>query len=821
MPGPAACLVLSMLGSRQLLRWIAVGPVAALLASWSGQVAREALAEPSGTSSAQSQSPARTAESPQFDHFERRVRPIFAAHCVECHGPDVQEADLRFDVPWHDVPGGREIVAPGRPEESRLLRLIEGVDGQQMPPDSRLTNQQIVDITVWIEEGAQWPAYESDLPGEQPEQATTESETHFTSEQRAFWSFQPVAVGPIPEPEDRTWALHELDRFILAKLEAAGLRPRPPADKRTLLRRATYDLTGLPPTPDEMAEFLADDSAKAFAVALERLLGSPRYGERWGQHWLDVIRFAESAGHDGNNAYLNAWQYRDYVIRSFNSDKPFDRFVVEQLAGDLLPCTADAAQNFDQRVATGFLQVGPKPVVMRDKRQMLLDIADEQLHTTGIALLGLTIGCARCHDHKFDPIPTSDYYALAGIFTSTEVMADEAPDSKWIEDTWQDSSGAAQKIMVVRDRTTPQNLRIHRRGSYHTLGPEVPRRFLQIISDQSAHLPSDRSSGRLELAHWIADARNPLTARVIVNRIWQHHFGRGLVSTSGNFGRLGATPTHPELLDWLATQFVARGWSVKAMHRLIMSSRTYQQATGWDEQGLAVDAENELLWSFRRRRLSAEEIRDSLLAVAGRLDLDMGGSLFSEGYTPVDEARELFTVDISGQQAYRPFEHPRRSIYLPLIRNSRPEALRLFDAANEHEPDPVRGETTVAPQALFMMNSRFVREMAGGLAARVSREVLQNAADAEGDEAFVQRAYEMALSRPPTATERERALSFARAYAQAAQTALQTPFAKSLADGEPTDESACDDLGMPREEFMGRRALCHALLCLNEFIYIE
>jgi hypothetical protein len=532
------------------------------------------------------------------------------------------------------------------------------------------------------------------------------------------------------------------------------------------------------------------------------------------------VRFAESAGHDGNNAYLQAWRYRDYVIQAFNDDKPFDQFIVEQLAGDLLPKTGDRRGDYEQLVATGFLQVGPKPVVMRDKRQMLLDIADEQLSTIGVAFMGLTIGCARCHDHKFDPIPTADYYSLAGILTSTDVMADEAPDSKWLEPPVTAPDGKEVMVMAVRDKPRAADLRIHQRGNYHSLGAEAPRGFLQIIAgDEQESIAADHS-GRLELASWIASPTHPLTARVFVNRVWQHHFNRGLVATSGNFGRLGSAPSHPELLDWLAQRFVQSGWSVKALQRLIMLSSTYQQSSEENPAGIARDRDDTLLWCMPRRRLSAEEIRDSLLAISDRLDLTMGGSLLTEGYTPVDASRELFTIDISGKETYTPFEQPRRSVYLPVLRNSRPEALRLFDVANEHESAPVRGETTVAPQALFLLNSPFVRLTAAGLAVRaLSSAAAQPQPDKRADAALDQ-AYQRVLGRAPTSDERLLAKQFIEAYAHGVRSVQDATPAPDVGDDQVAYNGAVAKL-MDRAHFEAWRAVCQSLFCASEFIYVE
>jgi len=569
------------------------------------------------------------------------------------------------------------------------------------------------------------------------------------------WAFQPVREPAPPGVRDAAWPTSPIDHFILAELEAHRLRPAPSTDRRTLLRRVTFDLTGLPPRPAEIDAFLADDSPNAFATVVDRLLTSPRYGERWGRHWLDIVRFAETAAHDGNNAYLHAWRYRDYVIDAFNADKPYDAFIIEQLAGDLLPQTDNPASDYNRIVATGFLQVGTKPVVMRDKRQMLLDIADEQLSTTGIAFMGLTLGCARCHDHKFDPIPTADYYAMAGIFTSTHVMADNNPDSMWLEYKVPDADGEPVKVMAVRDLATPANLQVHERGNYRTLGVEAPRRFLSVIAGEN-HTPIDTAgSGRFELARWIARGDHPLTARVMVNRIWQHHFGAGLVRSSDNFGTLGEPPSHPALLDWLATRFVKSGWSIKTMHRLMLNSSIYRQSGHADAEA---DPDNRLLSRMVRRRLSAEEVRDTLLAVTGGLDLSMGGTLFTQGYTPVDAQRELFTVDISGKGDYAPFQQPRRSIYLPMIRNSLPPVLTLFDAANAHEPTTRRSETTVAPQSLYMMNSPHVRK----LTLHLARDLL---ADAEfDDDTRLRIIHERLYGRPPSTEELEAGRAFLAGY---------------------------------------------------------
>lgn len=700
--------------------------------------------------------------------FERSVRPLLLARCVECHGPDGAEAGLRLDVPT-DIFGGTEVgpvVVRGDTQKSRLIQVVRGTNDLQMPPDDKLSSTEIGVLEKWVEQGAHWPGYDDTSPSF----SSAEDGSLFTEEERSFWSFRPVEDLPPPVVADTAWPQSPVDNFILAKLEAAGLGPSPPAQKPDLLRRVTFALTGLPPTPEQLADFIADNSPDAYEKVVDRLLASDRFGEHWAQHWLDVVRFAESAAHDGNNAYLHAWRYRDYVIKAFNEDKPYDQFIIEQLAGDLLPPTGDTVRDYDQIVATGFLQVGPKPVVMRDKHQMLLDIADEQLNTTGVAFMALTLGCARCHDHKFDPIPTADYYSLAGFFMSTHVMADEAPDSMWLEYQVLGPESQPVKVMAVRDLPQAQDLHIHRRGNYRTLGELAPRRFLRIIAGENAPAIEPAGSGRLELARWIANAAHPLTARVMVNRIWQHLFGRGIVATSGNFGRRGELPSHPELLDWLARRFVESGWSVKKLHRLLLLSSVYRQAYRVDEQAQDIDAENRLLWRMPRRRLEAETIRDAMLFASGELDLVQGGTLFTQGYGPGQPERELFVVDISQQDPFPPFVMPRRSIYLPVIRNGRPEILSVFDAPTAHQSSSVRGETTIPSQALLFMNSPIVSRSAQFMAASLIERFPDSA---DGDDTVrqlrIKRAYQALLSRDPEDCELQAGERFLSRYGTIAQ----------------------------------------------------
>ncbi|HWB09080.1 MAG TPA: PSD1 and planctomycete cytochrome C domain-containing protein [Pirellulales bacterium] len=640
----------------------------------------------------------------------------------------------------------------------------------------------------------------------------------FTPEERGFWAYQPIANHAPPAVRDETRVRSPVDRFLLTRLEGQNLAFAPPADKRTLLRRVTFDLTGLPPTPEEVEAFLKDESPQAFAGVVNRLLDSPRYGERWGRHWLDVVRYADTTANDANAVMRYSWRYRNYVIDAFNRDLPYDQFVVEQLAGDLLPPASDIDVTIRRTVATGYLMVGSKALAETDKEQSRLDIVDDQLDVTGRALLGLTIGCARCHDHKFDAIRTVDYYALAGIFRSTEPFQDESRNATmWWEFPLFQPPGEAPFMVMAPKEAAPRNLRVHVRGNHFTLGQVVPRGFIQIVSSgmrapekgegSASEAPAgshpdapdinSAQSGRLELARWIADKNNPLTARVMVNRIWQHHFGRGLVATSDNFGARGEPPSHPELLDWLAARFIESGWSVKAMHRLMLGSSAYQQQCRPQEAARQVDPDNRLLSYFPRRRLSAEELRDAVLAVSGQLDVvpDAG-----EAADVLWKRAEI----LDGKRGFAPnrmtqddpfySEFLKRSVYLPIVRNMLPDVLALFDGADPNGVTAVRNETTVPSQALFMLNSRLVREQSRHFAGKLL-------ADEKGTDADrVRRAHEAALGRPPSQQESADALAFVDAYL-AAQAAQARPEAE--------------------RRLSAWQSYCQALFCENEFLYCE
>ena len=642
----------------------------------------------------------------------------------------------------------------------------------------------------------------------------------------AFWAFTPPTEPALPAVEDGAWCRSPLDRFVLAGLEAVGLEPAPPADRRVLFRRASLDLTALPPDPDEVEAFAADDSPDAFAKAIERFLASPRYGERWGRHWLDIARYADSNGMDENLAHGNAYRYRDYVVAAFNSDKPFDKFVLEQLAGDLLPAEGSEELAHEQLVATGFLSIGPKMLAEDDPAKMEMDIVDEQLDTAGRAFLGMTFGCARCHDHKFDPFTTADYYALAGIFKSTKTMDHFKVVARWHErsiapKSLSDERDAAEKQLLEKkaevetrlkveiDRLVAEgkgpfakpsdaepsfsdearaalarlreeavglekrlpvlpeamaveesaltNLKIHVRGSHWDLGPEVKRGFPGRLAGPSPPRIDENRSGRLELARWIATPENPLTSRVIANRIWRWRFGAGLVRTPDNFGRLGSRPDNPALLDWLALRLVESGWSIKALHRLILLSSTYQMSSRFDAKAVEIDPENRHLWRWSRHRLEAEAVRDSILFASGGLEFTMGGTLLGTQ----DRAYVATTASTNATT----YASRRRSVYLPVIRSALYEVLQAFDFADPSTTNGDRDSTTVAPQALFLLNSDLMTTESRRMASR-----LLNGAGSDSDR--IRRAYCVAFARPPSELELREAAEFLDRYAAEVDGAL-------------------------------------------------
>ncbi|MBS1702513.1 MAG: DUF1549 domain-containing protein [Armatimonadetes bacterium] len=948
--------------------------------------------------------------------FESKVRPTIQTKCYGCHGPKQQIADLRLDKPL-------------TPAEAKLVaEAISYTGDTKMPPSGKLPVDELAAVQAWAKAGAPWPSTKA------PEKPKGK-----------FWAFVAPTTPPLPTVKAKWWAQNPIDTFVLAKLEEHGLKPAPPADRRTLIRRATFDLTGLPPTPKEIDDFLKDQQPNAFERVIDRLMATPAYGERWGRHWLDVARYADSNGLDENLVYPNAWRYRDWVINALNADMPIDRFFQEQLAGDLMPNTGD-----DGIVATGFLSLGGKMLAEDDPVKQEMDIIDEQVDTTSKTFMALTVGCARCHDHKFDPISAHDYYALAGIFKSTRTMLnfkvvaewnermigpkdeqekltkiqgeiktknDEAtkerkaaseellkalnprtsdyekaartylegqkhqvalnpvistPDGKapsdaivheaedfisgnvkkdldgfgkgigvlvnignfpnrtdyeitvpaagpyqldlryaagdarpirvYANDTlvlsdaagkvtggfqpqhqqWQaggiillkagsntirferdsyfphidkflliarpgttptENLGTLAKqnglipelVKAVADKITngaeikielpedpdhlfpapvqaslkelkgevdalekskpnvplamavgegkPTDLKLHIRGNYLTLGEDCPRRFPTVVSEPNQPAIPTGHSGRLELAQWLTSPKNPLTARVFVNRVWRWKFGRGIVGSVDNFGALGDLPTHPELLDWLATTFVNEDkWSLKKLQKRLMLTNTYIMSGQYDAKSAEIDLDNHFLWRFPRQRLEAEEIRDSILAVAGTLDRKMGGTEMS--FKP-----RAYVTSTESSNPLK-YDSPRRAIYLPVIRAAVYDVYTAFDFGDPTVMNGDRSSTTVAPQALFMLNSPLVLSATKTQAEKLMQEPGLTDADR------VKELYVRCYARPASDSEVARALDFLNkfesAYAQAKDPKLSA-----------------------------WQSLCKSIIAANEFIYVE
>ncbi len=920
-----------------------------------------------------SKSPAQDAAQQEF--FEKKIRPIFANNCQRCHNPKAKLAGLDLTTAEGFSRGGASgsVVNREKPDESRLLKVISYDREMKMPPSGKLKDHEIAALTEWVKMGAMWPGAVQAIASENwPKNSSVRP---FTNEEKVFWSYQPVEAVTPPAVKAGSWVKSPIDRFVLARLEEKHLKPAPAADKLTLLRRATFDLTGLPPTETEIRDFLADSTPDAFKKVVERLLGSPRYGERWGRHWLDVARYADSTGNDEDHRYPYAWKYRDYVIESFNNDLPYDQFIREQVAGDLLPAKDGGAVNRRGVIATGFLALGPKAIAQQDKKKMLYDVYDEQVDVTTRAFMGLTVSCARCHNHKFDPILTKDYYSLINIFGSTRSftnpdshvsdvlekplvpkaeferylaakkehqakesrvriaigeIVDEVKDhavkqhsprlaeyflaarkvyeggaelagaarqanlnedllKSWVEflkpgveirgylNQWNAASpdnltGAAQnyqerfqkrfveweervnkwrleykkalaenkplpgkpnfeagddrffndvyfaggpfavgdndkkrfspeqwsQLTAFHEQQTqlkksapvepdmacaieegePVEQKVFIRGDYNNHGEDAPKGFPAILARYDTK-PSFTGSGRLQLADWLTQPNHPLTARVMANRIWQWHFSEGLVRTPDNYGKMGERPTHPELLDYLATQFVRSGWSIKAMHRIIMLSSAYQMAS--ENPDIEPDADNRLLTRFNRRRLSVEEMRDGLLAIDGTIDFTMGGTL--------QTGRGTDGENNQGRLSFNPEKSKRRTVYLPLRRANLPTLLNLFDFGDATTTTGKRQLTNVATQALFWLNSEFLNERA----LDVAKSLLDK--KEMTDEARIDAAYARILNRHPSRGEIIGASNYVAGFRQ--------KFA-----GEKTDQKAW-------------QSLCRVLMSSNDFVYVD
>lgn len=960
------------------------------------------------------------------EFFEKNVRPVLVNRCFECHSTTKKvKGGLALDSKETVLKGGESgpAVVPGDLEKSKLIEAIRYSNRDlQMPPKQQMPASEIKALEEWVKMGAPDPR-------SAPVVAASHAQKPIDiAEGRKFWSFMPISNPKPPKASDPGWVKTPVDAFILAKLDESGLKPAAPADKRTLIRRATFDLTGLPPTPEEVDAFISDPSPNAFDRVIDRLLESPAYGERWGRHWLDVARYADSNGMDENIAFGHAWRYRDYVVNAFNDDKPYDQFLIEQIAGDLLPLEAGQAK-VEAITATGFLALGARVLAEPDVRKLEMDIIDEQIDTLGKAFLGMTFGCVRCHDHKFDPVRVDDYYAMAAIFRSTRSLAaekmgaikfaynhplatpeqiaarkdhdakvaakraeltkftakaradlktelqtkaadylaaaatlDDDPEFAEVEKAAKDFGGlrprylltcrlylaknkdhpafakwrelaaggksaeartfyqslfsraleaarvakaeaAAKKadtkesskdkkpmaktdpgyviadkslaaadaalndiagflaipdkdanafdeatfakieqmndelmklddatpdtpaIMGVTEGDITRTLPVHIRGSYLTLGKEVDRGFPEVMQASLTTKPvlPAKQSGRLELARWMASGEHPLTARVMANRIWRWHFGKGIVASTDNFGILGEKPSHPELLDWLARYFVEQGWSIKDMHRLLMKSAVYQQASG-REQGAGskepvlaissprspavvvnqfgtfpaetpnpkseirdpkladpqlVDPENRLLSHFNIQRLEAEEIRDAMLFAAGTLSKQLGGKTI-----PLRDREFVFNHTSKDHTTY---ESPRRAIYVPIIRNHLYDMLEQFDFPDPTMPTGSRNSTVIAPQALIMLNSPVAMDAGTALAKRLVTERPRS------DEERIDRLFALIYGRTASAAETQRAIAF-------------------------LDRLTAEQNG-DRQRALG--ILCHTYLAANEFMYLR
>jgi hypothetical protein len=738
--------------------------------------------------------------------FQKQIQPILAKKCYACHGPDLAESGLSFtsrEAALAETESGSRAIVPGSLEESLLVHRITTEDEfERMPPEGdAVTEQEQELIKQWISEGAQW---------------------------KDHWAFEPLSNPAVPAVSEAAWQQNPIDAFIYNALDQKGLQPNGPADKRSLLRRVYYDLIGLPPTKQQVDAFIADQSPDAFEQVIEQLLDSPHYGERWGRHWLDLVRYGESNSFERDNPKPNAWKYRDYVIRSFNEDKPYDQFVREQLAGDELD-----EVTTETLTATGYYRLGIWDDEPADMLQARYDALDDIILTTGQVFLGLTMNCARCHDHKIDPIPQQDYYGMLSFFeditpfarrgdlsaynqidvTSDDLKAryaanDEqrrkleralrqieqkgiekmsAPDQRATEGPkrkreqvlreklqdhldqkqWaeyqtlkaqlkknQEALRALpprQQVMGLASyRVIKEPTRILYRGNPHSptdeVAPRLPSLFKSsAITDPPSNESQDESAGRRRiLADWITRPDNRLTSRVMANRIWQFHFGRGIVRSSNNFGQLGTPPTHPKLLDYLAQHFVSTGWSMNAMHRLILTSNTYKMSAAANDDGLAIDPDNNLFWRFDPRRLSAEEVRDSMLAVNRSLNREVyGPSMYPTLSAEVlaGQSRPGSNWGNSSEQ-----EQNRRSVYIHVKRSLLTPMLKAFDFPNPDQTCEARFMTLQPAQALSLLNGDFAGEQAERLAEYSAR-------DADNSEQFVANVIEASLSREASEIE--------------------------------------------------------------------
>jgi hypothetical protein len=787
--------------------------------------------------------------------YREQIEPYLKAMCSSCHSADKHNGGLVVDSPSAFIEGGKssgsKLIMPGRGSASLLISYLNGKMQPRMPMGGiPATAAQIKMFESWINQGAK------------------------IDQLKPIWPYTPPALHSIPTVKNNTWVKNPIDSFVLAKLEANGLKPAPPANKTALIRRVYADLVGEPPTPAEADAYLSDTSGTAYEKVVDRLLADPRYGERWGRHWLDLVRYADSNGFENDGARPRAWRYRDYVIKSFNSDKPYDRFLKEQLAGDeIYPNDADAI------VATGYARLTPWDELSTDHEQRWQDYLNDVTDTTGSVMLGLTVGCARCHNHKYDRISQADYYSMQSFFVATKWQEQHLPGddpyagktasdrNKLVEvrqriknlrekyrdqaiaekkksakpnETVQVDDGDLDRAMTPADahnreelenqektlqdrisplepvaeaiseesRTAPAE-HLLLRGNLHTPGPEVQPEFITSLcggADRAAVVTppaTGRTTGRrAALAAWIASSDNPMTARVMVNRIWQHHFGAGIVGTPSDFGRNGDKPTHPELLDWLALKFVQDGWSIKKMHRLMLLSATYQQSTKTDPAAVKTDPSNRLLSHMNRIRLEGEALRDSILATSGRLNPEMYGP----GVYPRVSDEVLSTGSTHKWGSSPEAEGLRRTVYVFQRRSLVLPIVEAFDAADMNNSCPRRAVTTIAPQALALFNGDFSRTESRYIAERVVK-------DAGSDpNSEIARAYQLILIRKPTAGQ----MALAQAFIEKqTQLHLAQPESKTTVNNQPDASS----IAAAKQAALAE--LCHVLINTNEFLYLD
>jgi len=712
--------------------------------------------------------------------FTRRVRPLLVARCLKCHGGEA-EVQSGFNLATREglLAGGTngKAITLGNSRGSRLVRLISHVEEPHMPQDgAKLPAAEIEQIAAWIDHGA--PYDEGLIPTAKP--APSWTERTIDAKARDFWSFQPLAISRPPEDATHSlWPRNPLDAFIQKGLDRHKLAPNSEAAPRTLIRRVTFDLIGLPPTAGDLEAFESNPSPAAYSALVDRLLASPHYGNRWARHWLDLARFAESHGFEHDYDRPTAYHYRDFVIRAFNDDLPYDRFIRWQLAGDEL-----APHDSLALMATGFLAAGvhSTQITKNEVEKQRYDELDDMLATTGNALLGLSIGCARCHDHKFDPIPQADYYRLLSAFTTTvrtEVSLTLGP-----------AGSEPMKALVASEGLPP--IRLHtqgddffkrtyflRRGDVNQKDGVAPLGYLQVLMrspDREKHWQTEPPKGsrtsfrRTAMADWLTDTQSgagQLVARVIVNRLWQHHFGHGIVATPNDFGTRGERPSHPELLDWLAGELIRHGWRIKPIQRLILTSAAYRESSDADRTKEAIDSANRFFWRHEKRRLEGEVVRDALLACAKRLDERMYGP------GSLDEAQR------------------RRSIYFTIKRSELVPMMQVFDAPEALTSMGDRPSTTIAPQALLLLNNPNVRADARAFARRLSPALDRSTAEA------VRSGYRIALCRDPEPDELADSTAFIEQQRALHESDVKIPGRRA----DPRESALLD--------------FCQVLMCLN------